>query len=69
MSEWIDFVCAAWASGGAQRVSAICLAVLPVCIIINVLHIIYLMAQVEKKRATMRHSSPAKSSRRGSDGE
>ena len=40
MSEWIDFVCAAWASGGAQRVSAICLAVLPVCIIIQVLHLI-----------------------------
>ena len=40
MSEWIDIVCAAWSSGGSQRVSAIFLAVLPVCIIIQVLHLI-----------------------------
>lgn len=40
MSEWIDIFCAAWSGGGSQRVSAIFLVVLPVCIIIQVLHLI-----------------------------
>ena len=40
MGEFIDTVCDAWSSGGSQRVSAIFLVVLPVCIIIQVLYLI-----------------------------
>ena len=40
MSEFIEAVRYAWSSGGSHRVSAIFLVVLPVCIIIQVLHLI-----------------------------
>ena len=49
MSVFIDIVCSAWSSGGLQRVSAIFLAVLPVCIIINVLYLISILWPKSRK--------------------
>ena len=49
MGVFINTVCSAWSSGGSQRVSAIFLAVLPVCIIINVLHLISILWPKSKK--------------------
>lgn len=49
LSEFIDTVCSAWSSGGSQRVSAICLVVLPVCIIIQVLRLISILWPRSKK--------------------
>lgn len=49
MGEFIEAVRYAWSRGGSLRVSAIFLVVLPVCIIINVLHLISIFWPKSKK--------------------
>lgn len=49
MWVFIDIVRSAWSSGGSQRVSAIFLVVLPVCVIINVLYLISISWPKSKK--------------------
>ena len=49
MGVFIEAVRSAWSSGGSQRVSAIFLVVLPVCIIIQVLRLISILWPKSKK--------------------